>query len=62
MRKVLPGQVNKFLEAARELGCDEDEAAFDEKLRAIGGHKAEPATNHLDQKGAQEGEEDTPKP
>jgi hypothetical protein len=22
-----------FIEAARELGCDEDEAAFDEKLR-----------------------------
>lgn len=25
----------RFLETARALGCDEDEAAFDEKLKAI---------------------------
>lgn len=25
----------RFLETARALGCDEDEAAFDEKLRAM---------------------------
>lgn len=25
----------RFLEAARALDCDEDEAAFDEKLRGI---------------------------
>lgn len=28
-------QYARFLEAARALGCDEDEAAFDEKLKAI---------------------------
>ncbi len=25
----------RFLETARALGCDEDEAAFDEKLKGI---------------------------
>jgi hypothetical protein len=28
-------QRERFIETARELGCDEDEAAFDEKLRRI---------------------------
>ncbi len=28
-------QYARFLETARALGCDEDEAAFDEKLKAI---------------------------
>jgi hypothetical protein len=28
-------QHDRFVEAARALGCDEDEAAFDEKLKAI---------------------------
>jgi len=28
-------QSKRFIETARELGCDEDEAAFDEKLRRI---------------------------
>lgn len=32
----------RFLEAARALGCDEDEAAFDEKLKEIAGSKNEP--------------------
>jgi len=31
----------RFLETARALGCDEDEAAFDEKLQAVVGPKAE---------------------
>ena len=30
----------RFLETARQLGCDEDEAAFDEKLKAVVGPKA----------------------
>ena len=30
-----PSQIERFKEAARALGCDEDEAAFDEKLKAI---------------------------
>lgn len=28
-------QHRRFVETARELGCDDDEAAFDEKLRRI---------------------------
>jgi hypothetical protein len=28
-------QRKRFIEAARELGCDENEAAFDERLRRI---------------------------
>ena len=32
-------QVEKFKTVARELGVDEDEAAFDEKLAAIAGQK-----------------------
>jgi hypothetical protein len=28
-------QRRRFIETARELGCDEDEAAFDEKLKRI---------------------------
>ncbi len=30
-----------FIEAARELGCDEDEAAFEDKLRRIAQAKPE---------------------
>lgn len=29
------GQLDRFKETARALGCDESEAAFDEKLRLI---------------------------
>jgi hypothetical protein len=28
-------QSRRFIETARELGCDEDEATFDEKLKRI---------------------------
>lgn len=35
-------QSTKFIETARKLGCDEDEAAFDKKLKKIGGHKLLP--------------------
>lgn len=30
-----PNQVEKFIQAARELGYDEDEAAFDVKLKRM---------------------------
>ena len=33
--KDKPSQLERFKEAARQLGCDEDEAAFDEKLKVI---------------------------
>jgi hypothetical protein len=32
-------QVEAFKKAARELGCDEDEAAFDKALRKIASEK-----------------------
>ncbi len=32
-------QIDRFKELARELGCDEDEAAFDEKLNALAQQK-----------------------
>ncbi len=32
-------QVDRFKETARQLGCDEDEATFDEKLKVIARHK-----------------------
>jgi len=35
-------QHERFIETARELGCDEDEAAFDEKLRRIATAKPKP--------------------
>lgn len=45
-------QPTKFREAARELGCDEDEAAFDEKLKRLGKHpppeKPQPKTDKPD--------------
>ena len=34
-------QIDRFKETARQLGCDEDEAAFDEKLGKIARHKPE---------------------
>jgi hypothetical protein len=35
VKKSDPEQSKRFIETARELGCDEDEAAFDEKLKRI---------------------------
>lgn len=35
-------QHQRFVETARELECDEDEAAFDEKLRRIATVKPKP--------------------
>jgi hypothetical protein len=32
-------QSDKFKEAARELGCDEDEARWDERLRKVAKQK-----------------------
>lgn len=38
-KKTDADQQRRFVETARELGCDEDEAAFDEKLKKVAGHK-----------------------
>jgi hypothetical protein len=35
-------QLERFKETARQLGCDEDGAAFDEKLTRIAKHKPKP--------------------
>jgi hypothetical protein len=37
---VKAAQHKKFVETARALGCDEDEAAFREKLRVIARQKS----------------------
>ena len=37
-----PSQPDKFAELARALECDEDEAAFDAKLREVAKHKPVP--------------------
>lgn len=42
--KVTESQSERFIKTARELECDEDEAAFDEKLRLIA--EAKPAPKH----------------
>ena len=33
--KKVESQIDRFKQTARELGCDEDEAAFDEKIKAV---------------------------
>jgi hypothetical protein len=38
-------QVDKFRDLARELECDDDEAAFDEKLRKLAKAPREPKDN-----------------
>ena len=38
--KKLEDQSKRFIETARQIGCDEDEKAFDEKLKRIA--KAKP--------------------
>jgi hypothetical protein len=39
MDKPPKSQSDKFKEAARELGCDEDEARWDERLRKVAKQK-----------------------
>jgi hypothetical protein len=41
-------QIDRFREAARQLGCDEEEAAFDEKLRQIAKQKPKAALETKD--------------
>lgn len=36
-------QKDRFIEVARQLGCDENPAAFDEKLKVIARHKLKDA-------------------
>lgn len=41
-KKDDPEQSKRFIETARALECDEDEAAFDEKLKRIATAKSKP--------------------
>ena len=38
--KADPGQHARFLETARAIGCNEEEAAFDEKLKGLARQKS----------------------
>ena len=40
-------QSKRFIETARELGCDEDEAAFEEKLKRIATAKVKPKSKRV---------------
>ena len=40
----------RFIEAARELGADEDEAAFDAKLRRLARAKPQPKKDEASEK------------
>ena len=49
-----PNQHARFIETARALGCDEDEAAFDEKLKVVARHKRSAQHQHRDDENAKE--------
>jgi hypothetical protein len=44
------GQSERFIETARALECDEDEAAFDEKLKRIATAKPKPSSTNRPRK------------
>lgn len=44
-------QIDRFKETARKLGCDEDEEAFDEKLKAVVGPQPKPKAEKLTSRG-----------
>ena len=39
-------QIDRFKQAARELGCDESEEAFDAALRKVANSPPQPAEKH----------------
>jgi hypothetical protein len=48
MTKPEPSQLDKFKQAAREIGTDDDPARFDERMAKLVKHKPveKPAQNH----------------
>ncbi len=44
MSQEKDGQIDRFKELARELGCDEDEAAFDAAVKKLS--KSKPLPRH----------------
>lgn len=49
MTATKPKQIERFKQAARELGCDENEAAFEDKLRRIAKPKRKPKAKDEDE-------------
>jgi len=49
-QKTDTSQVDRFKQLAKELGCNEDEAAFEEALRKVAQSKPQP--KHVPQKRA----------
>jgi hypothetical protein len=49
VKATLSQQSKRFIEKARELGCDKDEAAFEERLKKVAKakapHKQEPTNS-----------------
>lgn len=43
--------MNSFLEAARDLGCDEDESRWEANLRKVATHKPAPEADEKPEKG-----------
>lgn len=46
-KKTISSQVDDFKRVARELGCDEDEANFDAKLKEVARSKPPPKDDDL---------------
>jgi hypothetical protein len=46
-KKTQSEQSQRFIKAAREAGCSEDEAVFDENLKKIARHKPPHDSSHL---------------
>lgn len=49
-------QFRRFVETARALGCDEDETAFDEKLKAVARQKPKDQPRPTPEGGPKKGE------
>lgn len=43
-------QLERFKEAARDLGCDEDESRWEENLRKVAKHKPAPEADEKPEK------------
>lgn len=49
-RRGSKSQRDEFVKKARELGCDEDEAAFEKKLKKLASAKPPPKSRKSDNK------------
>lgn len=53
-------QPDKFRDLARELGCDEDEAAFEEKVRRVAHPSHPPEPKQVSAPGRRESDQEPP--